>query len=179
MVAPDQQWFYNNWLSNTGLASGGSNAISVTVNQGGILKGGSGRVTGLGNVTLNGGTIEVTNGLGAFGWNASFTLGGDITVSGSTASAITTSSGAGTTANIYMANGSNGTGGTRTFTVNDVTSSAASDLVVSAQLANGTVIKAGPARLNSPQEPPAPKPQSPGRSTAASSSSTPTSPLAV
>ncbi len=137
----------NNWLSNTGLASGGSNAISVTVNQGGTLKGGSGRVTGLGNVTLNGGTIEVTNGLGAFGWNASFTLGGDITVSGSTASAITTASGAGGTANIYMANGLNGTGGTRTFTVNDVTGSAASDLVVSAKLANGTVIKAGAGTL--------------------------------
>jgi autotransporter-associated beta strand protein len=137
----------NNWLSSTALASGGGNAISVTVNQGGTLKGGSGRVTGLGNVALNGGTIEVTNGLGAFGWNASFSLGGDITVSGSTASAITTSSGAGTSANIYMSNGSNGTGGTRTFTVNDVTGSAASDLVVSAQLARGTVIKAGAGTL--------------------------------
>jgi autotransporter-associated beta strand protein len=137
----------NNWLGNTGLASGGGNAISVVVNQGGTLKGGSGRVTGLGNVTLNGGTIEVTNGLGAFGWNASFSLGGDITVSGSTASAITTSSGSGSTANLYMANGSNGTGGTRTFTVNDVTGSAASDLVVSAQLARGTVIKAGAGTL--------------------------------
>ena len=137
----------NNWLSNTGLASGGGNAISVVVNQGGILKGGSGNITGLGNVTLNGGTIEVSNGLGAWGWNASFTLGGDITVSGSTASSITTSSGAGATANIYMANGSNGTGGTRTFTVNDVTSSAASDLIVSAQLAKGTVIKAGAGTL--------------------------------
>jgi len=137
----------NNWLSNTALASGGGNAISVTVNQGGTLRGGSGRITGLGNVALNGGTIEVTNGLGAFGWNASFSLGGDITVSGTAASSITTSSGAGATANIYMANGSNGTGGTRTFTVNDVTGSAASDLVVSAQLARGTVIKAGAGTL--------------------------------
>jgi autotransporter-associated beta strand protein len=137
----------NNWLGNTGLASGGANAISVVVNQGGTLKGGSGFVSGLGNVNLNGGTIEVTNGLGAYGWNASFTLGGDITVGGSSASYITTASGAGATANIYMANGSNGTGGTRTFTVADVTSSAASDLIVSARLAQGTVIKAGAGTL--------------------------------
>ena len=137
----------NNWLSETNVASGGANAIAVVVNQGGILKGANGRITGLGNVTLNGGTIEVSSGLGGGTWNASFTLGGDITVSGSTASSITTSSGANTNANIYMANGSNGTGGTRTFTVNDVTSSAASDLVVSAQLARGTVIKAGAGTL--------------------------------
>lgn len=133
----------NNWLSETSLASGGANAISVVVNQGGILKGGGGKITGLGNVSLDGGTIEVSSGLGGGTWNASFTLGGDITVTGSVASFITTSAGANTTANIYMANGSNGTGGTRTFTVNDVTSSAASDLIVSAQLAKGTVIKEG------------------------------------
>jgi len=135
------------WRKLRSSYSEGANAIAVFVNQGGILKGGSGRITGLGNVTLDGGTIEVSSGLGGGTWNASFTLGGDITVSGSTASAITTSSGANTTANIYMANGSNGTGGTRTFTVNDVTSSAASDLVVSAQLAKGTVIKAGAGTL--------------------------------
>ena len=137
----------NNWLSNTGLASGGSNAISVTVNQGGTLKGGTGRITGLGNVTLNGGTIEVSNGLVSGSWNGSFTLGGDITVSGTAASSITTASGSTASANLQMSNGSNGVGGTRTFTVNDVTSNAASDLVVSARLANGTVIKAGTGTL--------------------------------
>jgi len=133
----------NNWLATTSVNSGATNAPTVTVNAGGTLRGASGFVSGLGNLTLNGGTLEVTNGYGQFGWNACFNLGGDITVSGTAASSITTSSGAGATANIYMANGSNGTGGTRTFTVNDVTGSAASDLVVSAQLARGTVIKAG------------------------------------
>ena len=133
----------NNWLSSTQVASGGSNAISVVVNPGGQLKGADNRITGLGNVTLNGGNIEVSNGLGAFGWFASFTLGGDVTVGGSAPSTITTASGAGANAAIYLANGSNGTGGTRSFIVNDVTTSAASDLVVSARLAKGTVIKDG------------------------------------
>ena len=140
----------NNWLSNTTLSSGvgGLNAISVVVKQGSTLKGGTGTISGLGNVTLDGSTIEVTNGLGNYGWNASFTLGGDITVSGSTASYIKTSSesGTGATANIYMSDGSNGTGGNRTFTVNDVTS-ATSDLIVSAQLAKGTVTKKGDGTL--------------------------------
>jgi len=131
----------NNWLSSTSLASGGSNAISVTVNQGGTLRGAAGRITGLGNVNLNGGTIEVTNGLGSFGWNSSFTLGGDITVGGSAASYITTASGSGATANIDLSNGNNGIGGTRTITVNDVTTG--SDLILSARIANGTIIKAG------------------------------------
>ena len=137
----------DNWLDNTALASGAANAHSVVINAGGLLKGGLGNMTGLGNVTLNGGTIEVTNGLFAHGWNGSFTLGGDITVSGGAAAQITTSPGAGASANLQMSNGTNGLGGTRTFTVDDVTGSAAPDLVVSATLANGTVVKAGAGTL--------------------------------
>lgn len=133
----------NNWLSNTAVSSGGANAIAVVINPGGKLQGASGLVTGLGNVALNGGTIEVSSGLGAWGWFASFTLGGDITVSGSTPSSITTSPGANANAAMYLANGANGSGGTRTFTVNDVSGDAASDLVISARIAKGTVVKQG------------------------------------
>ena len=42
-----------------------------------------------------------------------------------------------------MANGSNSGGGTRLLTVNDVTSNSASDLVISARIANGTLVKDG------------------------------------
>jgi fibronectin-binding autotransporter adhesin len=135
----------NNWLSSTQVASGGANAISVVVNQGGLLRGGNNRITGLGNVTLNGGTIEVSNGLNGFGWFAAYNLGGDITVSGSTPSSITTSGGAGGSANLQMSNGTNSTsgGGTRFLTVENVTSNSASDLVISARLANGTLVKNG------------------------------------
>ncbi len=133
----------NNWLATTSVNSGATNAPTVTVNAGGTLRGASGFVSGLGNLTLNGGTLEVTNGYGQFGWNACFNLGGDITVSGSTPSAITTASGAGANAVIYMSNGTNSSGGTRFLTVEDVTSSSAADLVISARLANGTLVKDG------------------------------------
>ncbi len=132
-----------NWLDNTNLAAGGTDAHAVVINQGGTLKGAANYITGLGNVTLNGGTIEVGTGFNNFPdqWNGSFTLGGDITVSGTVASSITTASGAGTSANMQMSDGANNVGGTRTFTVNNVTGDAASDLIVSARLANGTVVK--------------------------------------
>jgi len=136
-----------NWLDNTALAAGGANAHAVQVNAGGTLKGASGYITGLGNITLSGGTIEVSNGFANTDWNGSFTLGGDLTVSGASASAITTAAGAGASANLQLSNGANGVGGTRTFWVNDVTSSSASDLVVSARLANGTVVKEGAGTL--------------------------------
>lgn len=135
----------NNWLSNTNVSSGGGNAISVVVNQGGMLKGSDNRITGLGNVTLRGGTIEVSNGLNAFGWFAAYNLGGEITVTGSAPSTITTAAGAGASANLQMADGFNNTagGGTRFLTVEDVTNSPASDLVISARLSNGTLVKEG------------------------------------
>jgi autotransporter-associated beta strand protein len=136
----------NNWLSNTGVSSGGANAIAVTINPGGTLKGTDNRITGLGNVTLNGGTIEVSNGLTTFGWFASYNLGGDITVGGSVPSFITTSAGAGASANFQLADGNNNTsgGGIRFLSVADVTSSPAADLVISARLSNGTLVKDGP-----------------------------------
>lgn len=136
----------NNWLSNTGVVSGAANAISVHINSGGMLKGADNRITGLGNVTLNGGTLEVSNGLANFGWFASFNLGGDITVSGSVPSSITTSSGAGPSANLQMADGNNNTagGGTRFLTVGDVTNNPTADLVIGARISNGTMVKDGP-----------------------------------
>jgi len=136
----------NNWLSNTAVSSGGGNAISVVINQGGLLKGGNNRVTGLGNVTLSGGTIEVSNGLNGFSWFAAYNLGGDITVNGTAPSSITTTTAAGGSANLQMSNGFNSPsgGGTRFLTVENVTGNAASDLLISARLSNGTLVKDGP-----------------------------------
>ncbi|MCE9632552.1 MAG: autotransporter-associated beta strand repeat-containing protein, partial [Planctomycetia bacterium] len=136
-----------NWLDSTSIASGGGDAHSLVINAGGSLLGVNGWLTGLGNVTLNGGSIQVSRGVSGGQYRGSFTLAGDITVSGSVASSITQASGANTTSNMLMSNGANGTGGTRTFTVNDVTNSSASDLIVSARMADGTVLKAGAGTL--------------------------------
>lgn len=135
---------FNNWLSSTNVSSGGSNAISVQLENGGTLRGANGRITGLGAVTMNGGTIEVSNGLNNFGWFAAFNLGGDITVQGTSPSFITTSPGAGTSANFQLASGNNTSGGGMRFLqVDDVTGDALPDLVVGARLANGTLVKQG------------------------------------
>jgi autotransporter-associated beta strand protein len=134
----------NNWLSNTNISAGGANAISVTINEGGTLRGAVNRITGLGQVNLNGGTIEVTNGLNGFGWFAAFNLGGDLFVSGTQPSFITTAAGAGAAANFQLGSGNNTAGGgTRFVIVDDVTGDAAPDLIVSACMAQGTLIKSG------------------------------------
>lgn len=134
----------NNWLSNTNISAGGANAISVTINEGGTLRGSVNRITGLGQVNLNGGTIEVTNGLNAFGWFAAFNLGGDLFVGGTQPSFITTAAGAGAAANFQLGSGNNTTGGgTRFVIVDNVTGDAAPDLIVSARMAQGTLIKSG------------------------------------
>jgi autotransporter-associated beta strand protein len=94
-------------MIHTGTVISGFNAPAA----GGVLRGGAGVITGLGNTTLTGGTIAVTDGLSGFGWNGSFTLGGNVTVSGSVASAITTAAGGSGAANVQMSNGANGIGG--------------------------------------------------------------------
>ena len=133
----------NNWLSSTQRRFRRSQRHLRVVNPGGTLKGADGNITGLGNVTLNGGTIEVTSGL-----TASAGSPPSISAATSPSAALRPPSSppppsANTSANFQMSNGSNGGGGTRAFIVNDVTNSSASDLVISARIANGTVVKQG------------------------------------
>lgn len=136
---------FNNWLSGTNLNNGGSNAISLEIEDGGRLISANGRITGLGQITLRGGSIEVANGLTTFGWFATLNLGGDIFVQGTSPSYLTTVPGSGASANLQLASGNNTTGGgTRFLVVDDVTANDQPDFLISARIANGTLIKQGP-----------------------------------
>ena len=77
----------NNWADNVSAAADGSAAHSYVINAGGMLSNPSGWATGLGSLTLNGGTLEVNN-----GWSASapaYVLVGDVAAGGATISRIT------------------------------------------------------------------------------------------
>jgi autotransporter-associated beta strand protein len=114
-------------------------SVDVTVNAGGSLNvvGGGSAAIGAGgqshahlrNLTLNGGSVNLSySGAGSAYNGESFQLNGTVVVTGSAASTIQSSTG---TANSGIA-----LAGNRTFTVNDVTGSSASDLIVSAELEN-------------------------------------------
>jgi autotransporter-associated beta strand protein len=114
-------------------------SVDVTVNDGGSLNvvGGGSAAIGAGgqshahlrNLTLNGGSVNLSySGAGSAYNGESFQLNGTVVVTGSAASTIQSSTG---TANSGIA-----LAGNRTFTVNDVTGSSASDLIVSAELEN-------------------------------------------
>jgi autotransporter-associated beta strand protein len=134
----------------------GANPIAVQVAAGGILRVVSGGSTAigaagtshshLGSITLTGGTVELTySGAGAAYDSESFQLDGDLFVSGSAPSLITTT--AATTQQGISLNSS------RTFNVADVTNSAAVDLTVDAEIENrdggilGTLVKDGAGTL--------------------------------
>lgn len=147
--------------ANRGLSS----VSSVTVNSGGILEFGrdawagsapvtlNGTIRGFasgqtyqsfGPLTMNGGTLQLTNGTSAAFRQAA--LGGNVTVAGTTASTINSTG----TTNLGLHLASNLGGVNRVFTVNDVTSSSAVDLTVSAALldssnsaGNASLTKAG------------------------------------
>jgi autotransporter-associated beta strand protein len=115
------------------------NSVDVTVNAGGslnVVSGGSAAIGSGGtshahvrNLTLNGGTVNLSySGAGSAYDGESFQLNGTVVVTGSAASTIQSSAGT-TVSGIALA-------GNRTFTVNDVTGSSASDLIVSAELEN-------------------------------------------
>lgn len=126
-----------------------SNSAPITLNSGtlaaGLAGGSSNMYQALGPVTMNAGTIVTGQGIGA-AFN-SYGLNGDVTVGGSAASQIL--AGAGSDNGVHLAFNA-ASGGSRTFTVADVTSSAAADLTVLAALLNsshtsGTInlVKAG------------------------------------
>ena len=110
--------------------------VPMTLNSGTLTTGtiGTGAFNGaaqqLGTLTMNAGTIITGKGLNS-SYN-SFALANDVTVAGSAMSQML--AGAGTDNGIHLTN--SGSGGSRTFTVNDVTTSAAADLTVSASLLN-------------------------------------------
>jgi len=114
---------------NFGNASGGAtlaNAPTVTINAGGTLNNGGAFINSIYKLTLNGGTVYATGGSSANSWGA-YNIGGTVTVSGSSASTI--SSDGGTLAFINLS--ATGT----TFNVGDVT--AGTDLIVSSPIGAG------------------------------------------
>jgi autotransporter-associated beta strand protein len=121
----------------------------ITLNSGtltaGSVGGSSDMYQALGPIAMNAGTIVTGQGIGA-SFN-SLGLNGDVTVAGSAASQIL--AGVGSNNGVHLAFNA-ASGSSRTFTVADVTSSAAADLTVSAALLNsshtsGTInlVKAG------------------------------------
>ncbi len=130
----------HNWIDGVSMANDGSAAHTVVINTGGKVSNAAGYITGIGNLTLNGGTLECNNGYAA-GWSAAYVLLGDVTVGGATTSSITKP---GTTVpdiRLTTANAS------RTFTVGG-----GSSLHVATPLINGNgftsgLIKAGPGAM--------------------------------
>ena len=131
----------NNWADNVNANPAGSASHSYVINAGGKIAGPAGRVTALGALTLNGGTLEVNDGLG--GWDAGFVLLGDVNVGGGTASQITRPGGA-----IAAIRLTGYASASRTFTIANATGDAAADLTIAAHLIDGNgqvsgLVKAG------------------------------------
>ncbi len=122
--------FKNSSAINAGAPITLAGTISTDVTG---VSGGNGFVTALGPLTMSGGSLIANLGANNTSFQ-SYALGGDVTVSGASPSTI--SAAAGSTQNgIHLAWV---TGTTRVFNVADVTSSAATDLSVSAPLINAT-----------------------------------------
>lgn len=137
-----------------------ANSVSFTVEAGGLLNFTSGEsaATGvgvgshhhMGNLNLNGGTLSLPySGAGGSYNNESVQLNGNVAVGGTVPSTIAFGAGAtAATSGVALSGGL----ATHTFTVADVTGSAAADLTVSAELedsdtAGGSLIKDGPGTL--------------------------------
>lgn len=110
-------------------------APSVKIEEGGKLWGGDGsNIAFISNVHLDGGTVEITQGSVAGGFNTNITLVGTVVVGGtSTVPSTVTTTGTGATANVSL--GSSGLPGT-TFQVADVTGTSGVDFTVSSMLKN-------------------------------------------
>ena len=77
-----------NWADNILSPTDGSQSHTFVINPGGMIPNNNNTITGLGNLTLQGGTLQVNNGLGSNGWNGAYVLLGDVIVGGSAASFI-------------------------------------------------------------------------------------------
>jgi autotransporter-associated beta strand protein len=109
-------------------------APSIRINQGGKLSGGSNTVAFVSNVTLDGGTIDITSGASHGNFNTNLALVGTVVVGGSSTVASTIST-SGTGANANVSLGSAGLPGT-TFQVADVNNSGVVDMTVTSVLQN-------------------------------------------
>ncbi len=126
-------------------------AVSVVVNEGSRIYGGTNTVVFVPNLTLNGGTVEVRDGAnhGGFGTNIAFV--GTVVVGGSSViPSLVHTTGTGPNANVSL--GSLGLVGT-TFQVADVTSSPDADLTVSSVIRDvfanpSPLVKTGPGTMS-------------------------------
>jgi autotransporter-associated beta strand protein len=108
---------------------------TIATDAAGVVGGGFVNKLGNGPITMSGGAIVANTGGNASNFQ-SYALGGDVAVTGSSASTISVDAGAlADQAGVHLT-WSTGTGTTRTFTVTDVTGDAAADLIVSARLIN-------------------------------------------
>ncbi|MES2658261.1 MAG: autotransporter-associated beta strand repeat-containing protein [Verrucomicrobiota bacterium] len=109
---------------------GGATSVVVStlvINAGGLVTNNADNFTNLGPVLMNGGVLTTAG--GAVGGYQSYYFSGDVSVGGSTASAITVTAGGNAFNGFHL-------GTNTTFTVADATGSAASDLDVTAPLIN-------------------------------------------
>ncbi|MDT8390026.1 MAG: autotransporter-associated beta strand repeat-containing protein [Lentisphaeria bacterium] len=131
----------NNWFASAN-EDDPATMPSLVINQGGVVQS-NGRVTSLGNLTLNGGTLE-SNGGWTGSWYTTYYLKGDVTVGGTAASSIISTTGTAITNQIRLS-----PGGERIFTVADVTGDASTDLSVGTVLTDAydgspsSLVKAG------------------------------------
>ena len=123
--------------NSSAIANAASILVSGTIatDAAGVVGGGFVNKLGNGPITMSGGAIVANTGGNATNFQ-SYSLGGDVTVTGSSASTISVDAGAlANQAGVHLT-WSTAAGTARTFTVADVTGDAAADLIVSARLIN-------------------------------------------
>lgn len=137
------------------IANAASFLVSGTIatDAAGVVGGGFVNRLGNGPVTMSGGAIVANNGGNSTTFQ-SYALGGDVTVTGSSASTISVDAAAQADSSGVHLTWSTAAGTARTFTVADVTGDAAADLIVSARLINSAatlaatnLVKAGPGTM--------------------------------
>ena len=123
--------------NSSAIANAASILVSGTIatDAAGVVGGGFVNKLGNGPITMSGGAIVANTGGNASNFQ-SYALGGDVAVTGSSASTISVDAGAlANQAGVHLT-WSTAAGTARTFTVADVTGDAAADLIVSARLIN-------------------------------------------
>ena len=123
--------------NSSAIANAASILVSGTIatDAAGVVGGGFVNKLGNGPITMSGGALVANTGGNATNFQ-SYALGGDVAVTGSSASTISVDAGAlANQAGVHLT-WSTAAGTARTFTVADVTGDAAADLIVSARLIN-------------------------------------------
>lgn len=126
-------------------------AVSVVVNEGSRIYGGTDSVVFVPNVTLNGGTVEIRDGANHGGFGTNLTFVGTVVVGGSSVlPSLVHTTGTGANANLSL--GSVGLPGA-TFQVADVTSTPDADLTISSIVRDvlaipSPLVKTGPGTMS-------------------------------